>query len=196
MLGHIVRKLEARVDALAIEMAPLFIGSLATAERRQAEHITYQLQNAWEIFVRDFVLTSATGRASGNAGPIPASVPRTHRSREAACHLLLPRPTSLEPKWHIPKEAIRAAQSLGIANLSNVSAAIGSTPWLLNDLRLTRNFFAHRSRSAALELRALNWFGPHEAISIETTLMPFGTGGVRRFDAWCASMKNVSQAML
>lgn len=198
MLGGLVAQLERRVDALHAEMMPLMGGGpLDPVQRRQAEHIIFQLQNAWELYVRNFILLSATGRASGLAGPLPASVPRAYRNREAVCHYLLQvTPRRFEPKWYRPNDAINAARQLNVANFANVAAAIGSTPWPLEKLRLTRNFFAHRSRSSALELRALNWFGPSDTIEVETTVFPFDVGGVRRFDAWCAAMKAVGRAML
>lgn len=198
MLGVLAAQLERTVNALYAEMTPLMGGGpLNSIERRQAEHITFQLQNAWEMYVRNFILSSATGRASGLAGPLPASVPRAYRNREAVCYYLIQvTPRRFEPKWYRPDDAINAARQLNIANFANVAAAIGSTPWPLENLRLTRNFFAHRSRSSALELRALNWFGPGDIIEVETTVFPFDAGGVRRFDAWCAAMKAVSRAML
>lgn len=198
MLGALAAQLERRVDALHAEMTPLMCGGpLNAVERRQAEHITFQLQNVWEIYVRNFILWSATGRASGLAGPLPASVPRVYRNREAVGYYLLQVTRKrFEPKWYRPADAINAARRLNIANVANVAAAIGSTPWPLEGLRLTRNFFAHRSRSCALELRALNWFGPGDTIEVETTVFPFDSGGVRRFDAWCAAMKVVGRAML
>ncbi len=198
MLGGLVAQLERRVDALHAEMTPLMGGApLNAVERRQAEHITFQLQNAWELYVRNFILSSATGRASGLAGPVPASVPRAYRNREAVSHYLLQVTRQrFEPKWYRPVDAINAARRLNIANVANVAAAIGSTPWPLENLRLTRNFFAHRSRSSALELRALNWFSTNDTIEVETTVFPFDAGGVRRFDAWCAAMKTVGRAML
>ena len=197
MLSNLVAQLERRVDALSVEMMPLRSAPLGIAERRQAEHITFQLQNAWEMYVRNFILLSATGRATGSGGPVPASVPSSYRTREGVSHYLLQQTRQrFEPKWYRPADAINAARRLNIANAANVAAAIGSTPWPLESLRLTRNFFAHRSRSSALELRALNWFGPGEAIEVESTLFPFDAGGVRRFDFWCANMKVVSRAML
>lgn len=198
MLGGLAAQLERRVDDLHAEMAPLMAGvALDPVQRRQAEHITFQLQNAWEMYVRNFILLSATGRASALGGPVPASVPRAYRNREAVSHYLLQLTRQrFEPKWYRPADAINAARRLNIANVANVAAAIGSTPWPLENLRLTRNFFAHRSRSSALELRALNWFGPDDTIEVETTVFPFDAGGVRRFDAWCSAMKVVSRAML
>lgn len=197
MLHALVTQLERRVDALEAEMTPLLLTPLAIRERRQAEHITFQLQNVWEMFVRNFILSSATGHAVGSTGQLPASAPYNFRSREAVRALLLQLTGDrFEPKWYKPVDAIRAARRLQIYNLTNVTAAIGSTPWPLEDLRLTRNFFAHRSRSSALELRALNWFSPGDVISVETTLMRFGTGGVRRFDGWCGNMKLIARAML
>lgn len=198
MLNALVTQLERRVDALEAEMAPLLAAPLSMPDRRQAEHITFQLQNAWEMYVRNFILSSATGHAVDAAGQVQASAPYGFRSREAVRALLMLRQTGnrFEPKWYRPIEAINAATRLRIHNLPKVAAAIGSTPWPLEHLRLTRNFFAHRSRSSALELRALNWFSPSDAISVETTLMPFEAGGVRRFDGWCANMKLIARAML
>lgn len=195
MIGLLITQLERRVNALEVEMSNLLDSPLTMANRRQAEHITFQLQNSWEIYVRNFVLSSATGYAIDSSGRLPSSVPYNFRSREAARAFLLQMARSrYEPKWYRPDDAIRAAQRLRIANLTNFAAAIGSTPWPLEHLRLTRNFFAHRSRSSALELRALNWFSPDDIISLETTVMPFESG-VRRFDGWCASMKLVARAM-
>ena len=197
MLVALFTRLERRVNALEAEMTPLLAAPLTTFDRRQAEHITFQLQNVWEMYVRNFILLSATGHAIDSTGRVPASAPYSFRSREAVRALLLKRARDrFEPKWYRPADAIKAAGRLQIYNLTNVTAAIGSTPWPLEDLRLTRNFFAHRSRSSALELRALNWFSPGDIISVETTLMPFGIGGVRRFDGWCASMKLIARAML
>lgn len=197
MLLALVTQLERRVNALEAEMTPLLVAPLTSYDRRQAEHITFQLQNVWEMYVRNFILSSATGHAVGSVGLLPASAPYRFRSREAVRAFLLQRTGDrFEPKWYRPLDAIKAARLLQIPNLTSLTAAIGSTPWPLEDLRLTRNFFAHRSRSSALELRALNWFSTGDVISVETTLMPFGMGGVRRFDGWCASMKLISRAML
>lgn len=197
MLHALSSRLEQRVDALALEIGPILGSPLSSTDRRRAEYATFQLQNLWELYVRNFILLSATGKAASVTGPLPPSVPRNYRSREAACHYLLRQTRNrYEPKWYRPLEAIRAATALHISNLGQVSGAIGSTPWPLDDLRLTRNFFAHRSKNSALELRELGWFGPNDVISVETTLTPFGVGGVRRFDSWCASIKVVSKAML
>lgn len=197
MLFALFNQLDRRVHALEAEITPILSTPLTTSSRRQAEHITFQLQNAWEMYVRNFILLSATGYAIGSAGPLPASVPYGYRSKEAVRALLLQQPGyRFEPNWYRPADAIKAATRLGIPNLPNVAAAIGSTPWPLENLRLTRNFFAHRSRSAALELRALNWFSAGDSISVENTLMPFDVGGVRRFDSWCVSMRLIGRAML
>ena len=197
MLSALVTKLERRVNALEVEITPILAAPLTTFSRRQAEHITFQLQNVWEMYVRNFILLSATGYAVNSVGRIPASVPYGFKSREAVRALLLTRTRNrYEPKWYLPVDAIKAASLLQIHNLANVTAAIGSTPWPLEDLRLTRNFFAHRSRSSALELRALHWFSPHDIIAVETTLIPFEKGGVRRFNGWCANMKLIAHAML
>ena len=197
MLPSLLAQLERRVDALSADMAPFFVAPLTTRDRRQAEHIAFQLQNAWEQYVRSFILVSATGKASGPTGLLPPAVPHRYRTKEGVSHyLLLITGDRYEPNWYRPIDAIRAARKLGIANYANVSAALGSTPWPLENLRLTRNFFAHRSRNSALQLRALNWFSPGQPIAIETTLLPFDAGGVRRFDTYCASMKAVGRAML
>ena len=63
MLANLTVKLSKRVDRLIAEATELADKpDLNTGERRQAEHILYQLQNTWENFVREFVLLSATGR--------------------------------------------------------------------------------------------------------------------------------------
>jgi len=198
MLIALTSKLEQRVDVLSLEASTLFDTPLTPETRRQAEHLAFQLQTTWELYVRNFVLISASGHGTDHSGIVASSLPFGYRSREAAGHYLISlyRRRPHEPDWYRPLDAIQAANMLRINNFAKFAGAIGSTPWLLDELRLTRNFFAHRSKRSALQLRALGWFASTDKISIETTMTPFVTGGIRRFDAWCASIKAVANGML
>lgn len=196
MLNRLVAQLGHRIDTLSLEMASLPTTQFSTAQRRQAEHIAFQLQNVWELYIRNFILSSATGCATSPTYRLPPSVPKNYRNRESVSHYLLKQTKKrFEPKWYRPDQAIKAAQNLNIANFAKVAAAIGSTPWPLDDLRLIRNFFAHRSRDSALEIRKLDWFNSSDIIEVETTLFSY-FNGVQRFNFWGKQMKLISRAML
>ena len=166
--------------------------------RRHVEHIAFHMQLAWDRYVRSFVLSSAAGLASDSRGPIAASVPSDCRSKEAAVYVLLKtyKKRTMEPDWYKPAEAIDAAQRLAINNFGSFVGPMGSTPWLLDELRWTRNFFAHRSKPSALAVRAMPWFPQGHTIKVENTVLAFHAGGIRKIEAWGEFIKTIAWAML
>lgn len=170
---------------------------LTQAERRQAEHMTFHMQLLWDRYVRSFVLMSASGLASDRGGQILASVPPQYQSVESAAHYLIskyPRRT-MEPDWYRPADAIDAANRLAIPNLAKFIGAVGSTPWVIDELRYTRNFFAHRSRRSAIDLRSQNWISPNAPLEAENTMFAYDVG-VRKFEVWGQFIKTIAGAML
>lgn len=133
-----------------------------------------------------------------SGGPIPASVPARFRSKEGASAYLIStyKKRTMEPDWYKPIESIDAASRLKIANLSKFAGAVGSTPWLIDELRYTRNFFAHRSKRSALDVRDLPWFSKGQPIEAETTMFAFHIGGLRKIEAWGDFIKTIAGAMI
>jgi hypothetical protein len=60
-----------------------------------------------------------------------------------------------EPRWGDPVTCIDAAKRLAVANLAEISIAIGLTPSPVDDLRKVRNFVAHRNKQKALDVKAV-----------------------------------------
>lgn len=199
MLWGIGGRLSQRVDGLLGEVRRLpSVGTFEIKERRQVEHIVYQMQNCWESFVREMILCSATGYYSNRYGPVKSSLSSKITSKEQAAAVLVslyPR-RRFEPDWYLSREAIDAATRLQLSNLPDITAVLGATPWPLDDLRSVRNFFAHRSKRAAKEVRALSWFNSAQSITIENTCFDFDMTGNRRIESWGAFMKLAANQLI
>lgn len=198
MLLGVGGRLSQRVDGLLGEASLLAQrGGLTVSERRQAEHIVYQMQNCWESFVRELILCSATGLYHNRSGKVSSSLGLKMRSKEHAASVLLKlMKKKREPSWYISTDAIMAATTLKLSNLPDIAAVLGSTPWPLNDLRLVRNFFAHRSKHSAQEVRNLPWFSASQAISVENTCFDFDISGDKRINSWGAFMKLAANQLI
>ncbi len=162
------------------------------------EHAIFQLQNIWEHFVREFVLTSALGTFYSSTGPIVSKLPNKMTSKEHAAHVLMStyKKRTTEPNWYLPTDAIDAASRLKLSNLSNIAGGLGKTPWLLEDLRYTRNFFAHRSKESAKKVRDMSWFSPKNgAIDVNSTVFFYSYGGAYMIELWATEMKNIAVAL-
>ncbi len=199
MLWGIGARLSQRVDGLLSEVGTLtHQATLEVRERRQVEHIVYQLQNCWESFVRELILCSATGQYRNQSGLVHSSLSRKISSKEQAAIVLIslyPN-RSIEPSWYLSDQAINAATKLQLSNLADITAVLGSTPWPLDDLRYVRNFFAHRSKRSAQEVRALPWFNSKQPITVENTCFDFDTTGIRRIEAWGTFMKLAARQLV
>jgi hypothetical protein len=198
MLLQLSAKVQFDVEAIKGVAKPILEKPLTTETRAYAEHLTFQLHNVWEQFIRNFVLESATGNVFDKGGRLKSGIPHKYRTREASSAFLISqyRNRPYEPNWTVPFEAIQAAEKLKLSNLAKFTATIGSTPWTLDELRFTRNFFAHRSKRAALALKQLNWFAPSQDLSVETILVPYVSGGIHRFESWCEEIKLMSKIIL
>lgn len=199
MLIKLANRLDNRVDALVDEARP-FIGSaeIARADARRVEHIVMQLQNVWELYVREFVLNSAVGNASDKSGPVKSLLPDLIRSKEHASYVLISKYKKRrnEPDWYKPADIVDAVVKLDLTNQPKIIGAVGATPWPLDDLRHVRNFIAHRSKRAAEEVRGLPWFGQQNRIAVETTAFAYLPGGATNIEVWAQQIKDVGTAML
>ena len=117
-----------------------------------------RVHDAWSRFCRTLVLTSATGGVwtvrnryllpapgVGKKGDPLATLKSTYPAR-------IQRQTQWEPKWYFPDQTIEASERLRIENRASVSAALGSVGNSVNDLRLCRNYLAHRSLGSNREV--------------------------------------------
>lgn len=121
--------------------------------RLAGEMCLVRAQDSWARFCRELIVSSAyaqpitiDGRTVRRAENIS-----TRQDVENAIHVLFHKKRTREPEWHIAREAIDAAQKIGLTNRDYISAALGATPSPMEDIRPLRNYVAHRSaRSRSL----------------------------------------------
>ena len=161
--------------------------------------------DAWNRFMREILLTSAGGPTVGAAGVVYN--PTAPRPRPTALAYLRQsvkgtriKFTRSEPNWYMPAATSDFATTLGLANSSSILAAVGSsrvqvsaiaiTSNPLNELRLMRNYIAHKNAETRADILPLLSPGssPHEHAR-ETV-----QGGVKRFDDWLDALVAISEA--
>lgn len=101
-----------------------------------------------------------------------------------------------EPKWGLSADCIRAAKDLKIQNLSNLSAAIGANNSLANQVRIVRNFFAHRGCDTAKKAKQALNLKPNSSFNafvLDRYLLP---GGVPVFEQWINNLLGIARAAI
>jgi hypothetical protein len=173
------------------------IGISNHEQQRIIERCVIQLQIEMELFIRNFILDCATGKFSHSNGIIHSTHAQSFINRENACDFLLRKNKSRrEPQWAIPKNAIDAATTLKLSNLSEISIELGVAPWEIDNLRFVRNFIAHRSKESALKLRRIGLASPSGAIypvSIITASSPLGG---KNYERWAGFIRGVARRLL
>ena len=194
-----VWKLQKRIDAQVQRIHYHGqTGNLTENDVYLIERAVVQLQVEWEQFVRTFVLDCATGRFRDSSGWVTSKLSSKPANRENASHLLISFYPNrrMEPDWYLPSAAIDAAQRLSLSNFRNISATLGVTPWLLDDLRRLRNFIVHQSKRSALEMRSSGIVTATRRINPAESAVSYGIGGVMRFVGWSDFMKTVSNNLI
>jgi hypothetical protein len=195
LLSNRLTRVNRRVDAL-VHVISSFEGAVSrsSSDVHLVEKCLMQLQLEWEVFIRNFILDCATNKFQCGSGPVTSSIPQRLYTREIACHYLISTfPKSRkEPDWYIPARAIRAADSLGLSNLSTVSAELGVSPWEVDDLRFLRNFIAHRSKNSALKLRSVGLASRSGSIRPVDIAYSHSSSGVVNYRRWASFVKNVA----
>jgi len=156
-------------------------------------YATVRLQDAWARYCRALILMSAQGRVRTTSGQLlPASNLVQSAGGDALTALKLTYPRSRqsrplwEPKWFDANEAYDAAARLQIANLSTVSA-ITATGNALDDLRMCRNFLAHRGQTSSAEVdQVRRRMGVSLNLSVEDLMnIVVLPGTTSLFEVWC-----------
>jgi hypothetical protein len=163
-----------------------------------AEKALIELQIEWEHFVRDLILDSATGRFENASGPIKSKRYPYLRSREAASHKLItlyPK-RRIEPDWYLPAKAIEAAVLLDVTNVAQIAAELGVSPWPIDELRHVRNFIAHKSKRAALNVRGTSIVNPSSSIDILDIAFQYSPSGTKYYLEWIVFSKGVAARLV
>lgn len=164
-------------------------------------YVVMRLLDAWSRFCRQLVLVSARGKVVTASGLRVSRSPVVGPGQLALDALRAVTPGAggqrlWEPRWHMPRNAVKAAGLLQIANLSAVSAGLGLSQTIQGisvgspeDLRNCRNYLAHRSRLAnddLMDLRRRLQVAPDTpADQLSGTRVQ---GGATLFETWCADL--------
>jgi hypothetical protein len=158
-----------------------------------SEMAVIRLHNCWARFCREIILSSAADMPLTSNGAKVSKAPNIRRRGEVVPLISRLTGNRYEPKWATASKALLAAQRLQISNLATVSAALGAMNSPAEDLRHIRNFFAHRCKGTADEIRLLNWFSSNSSMETEALLCANVLGGVTRFESWILGLENVAR---
>lgn len=164
--------------------------------------------DAWNRFIRSFILTAAAGPLLGLSGTVynPA-VARTesqcliwlNQNRRSKAYSLI----AGEPKWTDARQLVDVMSTLDIdiRNRQSVVSAIGATtvtlgpvvvPSPLEEIRKCRNFVAHKAPMTLSDVRAYSRSsGPFISLSSH---MRQKQGGVETFSVWAEALRAIAAA--
>ena len=128
--------------------------------------VVIELDNLWVGFARSFFLSVAfCARDASGRRVYLSKVPRARHRDEALTHAIRrcrgPRYRAGstgpwlrfdEPLWWKPGTLLEALDEIGASNYRQVSSAISVAPGAFMYLHTFRNFYAHRSREARIEV--------------------------------------------
>lgn len=165
--------------------------------RLPAEMCLIRLYDAWSRFCRELVIVSAACRPYTAGGTRLPKAPGISNTSDVIPALLSTyRRRIYEPKWGRASDCIDAASRLGIANTSTITGALGAVSSPERELRITRNFFAHRSEWAANEIRSLHWYISGMSFSIEDLPGQKVQGGITLFEHWVSNLRTIAEAAI
>jgi len=174
---------------------PRSIWPNSIAREMIAEMVVLSAHDIWARFCRSLIVASAGYRPRDSTGARLPYAPGVHHPRDVIPTLLRTyRRKRFEPRWGDATQAIDAAQRLAIPNLTNVSSALGSSSSPADDLRVLRNFFAHRAKDTAILVRGRTWC-PHNArlTALALAAQP-SPGGILLYERWIIELQAIAYA--
>lgn len=186
-------------DFNATDHTPTVACCVVSHSRTRASCVA-DLHNAWDQFCKELVVASVIGGANTRSG---ISIPRSATisglndvmSTLRASYAPRTKPNFWEPHWSIASELIDSARRLEVVNLSNISAAVGSTSSVADELRHARNYVSHRKADTALKtINALSAYGAVAPLDIDSLLVSFVPSGVTLFEHWVTNLSVISAA--
>lgn len=166
------------------------------------------LWDCWQRFLRDLMMQSAGGEVSGTSGAV--YLPTLLRNEnEVLAHLKASRSrlglhlTAGEPKWFAASALSSIAAELGLQNGSVIAFAVGASSTIITlnganvsiadpmeEIRLCRNFVAHKSPTLLEEVRQACGM----VVPDLRTLMRSRRFGLTRFSEWVESCLVIGEA--
>lgn len=145
-----------------------------------------RIHDAWARFCRDLIFQSYIGGFTKTGVIIPSVGGRTYMDFISCYKSTFRKPPRFEPKWATASEAIDAAQRVGVSNFSTISAALGAVGSPANELRLVRNYYAHRVSDTAEKVKKIPWVLGNKKLQVTPVDIPgaITTGGISYFEQW------------
>ncbi|WP_419784839.1 hypothetical protein [Pseudodesulfovibrio sp.] len=198
MLYHLQKVFSRRstflLNAFLESSAELLADSQNQKARILAEMCVLRIHDEWCRFCRELIIVSAMGLGRTASGH---RVPRASGMYNIQCvqaAFKRGRPNwKFEPSWAVTNDCLKAAQKLGITNFNTIAASLGAQNSHADDLRVVRNFFAHRNKSTALQIQSKPWCNAALPLNVESLLLRLATGGVFEFEKWVGNVKLISE---
>lgn len=165
--------------------------------RLSGEMAIVRLHDCWARFCRELLVLSAGGRpltATGIRLPLAPGI--------SSCSEVMPKIKSFkqwtrkDPRWADPSELLAVAQELKIANFTTIAGAIGSVDSPIEELRIVRNFYAHRCLDTVQKVRSHRSFSSTKAITIEEIAGELVESGVTRMENWTIELRLIAGAAI
>ena len=131
---------------------------LAPRERPLATFLVVESQTLWVNFARSYYLSCALGTKSPDGGKLALGVPRFATEQAALQFAVKVKGVASargEPIWHDLTAFDRSMTALNLGDRTRLTRALGYPSAVFADLNPCRNFFAHRSRSAAQKVKTV-----------------------------------------
>lgn len=183
------------VRRMFVEAAGRLVSRMDDQQARMAaEMAIVRLYASWGLFCRRLVLASATGHIETLSGAVLSKAPGVRRSRDVIPVLMATyKKRKYEPEWAVAVECLDAATRLKVANLTTLQTSLGSVTSPANEIRIVRNFFAHRSDYSVRTIRAQPWYTPSLKLNVEDLLARPTAAGII-MSSWIASLELVALA--
>lgn len=162
--------------------------------RLSGEMAVLRLHDAWARFCREVVFMSASCRPYTLTGNRLPFAPDITCRRDVMSKLMTVR--RVEPKWYDAMECVTASRQLRISNVSNVSAALIASNSPADEIRVIRNFFAHRGNETASKIRNLSFYRFGKLLTVEELVGETLVSDLYRFDIWVIELANVAEAAI
>lgn len=170
-------------------------GSIDTeAHLLACEMCVIRLHDFWSYFCRHLVIYSASGKATTSTGfHIPAAPGINGIPNVIPVLMSSYRRRRNEPSWYLAFDCLDAAQRLNIGNLSKMMVAIGSSASPADEIRLTRNFLAHRGNETARQIHNYYGAGTLRSLRIQDIAGVIVSAGSTRFENWVSDFRLIAE---
>ena len=128
-----------------------------------------ELDNLWTGVARSLYLSSAFCARDGTGKPLDLGVPPCRTTNEALGHAIKrckedvfsakdgvgPWEVGDEPAWGRTKHLLASLDAIGASNYDKISGALSLTPKVFPYMHTFRNFYAHRSMEAKIQVEGV-----------------------------------------